>query len=129
VLCIFPFDTLCCGTLTQQARTDTHPFRWLPPLRIPGAAIVQAGFILTAGVSLLWTAQMAHVLHPFIPPGPLCSRMLALAGVPVVASFLIDAHHRTCFLCTATGKPCGAAGSTVTTTSCSSYTHSTAKGR
>jgi hypothetical protein len=68
------------------------------------AAGLQAGFILTGAVSLLWTAQMAHVLHPFIPPGPLCSRMLALAGVPVLASFLIDAHHRTCFLLARSAK-------------------------
>jgi hypothetical protein len=77
---------------------------------------VQAGFILTAGVSLLWTAQMAHVLHLYLPLGPLCSRMLALAGVPFLASFVIDAHHRTCFLLAAT---CSAAGSSKAASSCS----------
>jgi hypothetical protein len=68
---------------------------------------LQAGFLLMALMSLLVTAQLAHILHPFIPPGPLCSRMLALAGLLFLISFLLDAHHRTRYLRTAAAAGAG----------------------
>ena len=48
---------------------------------------------------------MTHILHPYLPPVALCTRVLALAGAPCLASFFIDAHHRTRFLRAAASAP------------------------
>jgi hypothetical protein len=82
--------------------------------RPPGHPWLQAGFLVTASVSMLLTAQMAHILHPHFPILALLPRLLALAGLPCIASFLVDAYHRTCFLRAAARPPRAAAKASCT---------------
>ena len=70
---------------------------------------LQAGFLPTAAVSLVYAAQVAHVLLRHITPIAVCTRALALAGVPCLLAFFIDLHHRTRFLRT---NAAGATGAT-----------------
>jgi hypothetical protein len=58
----------------------------------------QAGFLPTALPSLLFGAQVAHILRPHLTAGALCCRVLMLSGLPCLASFFIDANHRIRFL-------------------------------
>jgi hypothetical protein len=75
---------------------DVHHFSNSPYQH--DALCLQAGFLPTALVSLLFTAQTAHILRHHLTPAALFCRVLLLSGLPCLASFCIDAHHRTRFL-------------------------------
>jgi hypothetical protein len=72
---------------------------------LPFDACLQAGFLPTVFPSLLFTAQLAHILRPHLTTGALCSRVLMLSALPCLASFFLDARHRTRFLRASTRAP------------------------